>query len=59
LNDWGGGDRETYKRLKEKAKNALIDTPVKNLLIGSCWSHQIGGVPSAVFAAKGCFKKIK
>ncbi len=115
MDNWGGGDRETYKRLKEKAKNALIDktsaivpglrqfiefddaatpltyerythntdgatsawswnpkkkfyqkgfsvqidTPVKNLLIGSCWSHQIGGVPSAVLAAKGCVKKIK
>ena len=25
MNNWGGGDREAYKRLKEKAKNALID----------------------------------
>ncbi len=115
MENWGGGDRETYKRLKEKAKNVLIDktsaiipdlrqhiefddaatpltyerythntdgatsawswnpnkkfyekgfstqikTPIKNLYIGSCWSGQIGGVPSAVFAAKGCAKKIK
>jgi phytoene dehydrogenase-like protein len=25
MNNWGGGDRETYRALKEKAKNALID----------------------------------
>jgi phytoene dehydrogenase-like protein len=25
MNNWGEGDRETYKSLKEKAKNALID----------------------------------
>ncbi|TET61768.1 MAG: NAD(P)/FAD-dependent oxidoreductase [Candidatus Stahlbacteria bacterium] len=25
MNNWGGGDRETYKRLKNRAKNALIE----------------------------------
>ena len=35
-----------------------IDTPVRNLLIGSCWSCQIGGVPSAINAACKCAKKI-
>jgi phytoene dehydrogenase-like protein len=25
MNNWGGGDRETYKLLKDRAKNALID----------------------------------
>jgi phytoene dehydrogenase-like protein len=35
-----------------------IDTPVRNLLIGSCWSCQIGGVPSALSAARKCAKKI-
>lgn len=25
MNNWGGGDRETYRNLKEKAKNALIE----------------------------------
>ena len=25
MNDWGGGDRETYRQLKDKVKNALID----------------------------------
>jgi phytoene dehydrogenase-like protein len=114
MNNWGGGNRETYKSLKEKAKNALIDktstlipnlrgaiefqdaatpltyerfthntegatsawswnpnkkfydkgmmtqikTPVKNLYIGSCWSVQIGGVPSAIDAAQACAKAI-
>jgi phytoene dehydrogenase-like protein len=35
-----------------------ITTPVRNLLIGSCWSSQIGGVPSAIGAACKCAKKI-
>jgi len=35
-----------------------IDTPVRNLLIGSCWSCQIGGVPSALGAARKCAKRI-
>jgi phytoene dehydrogenase-like protein len=26
MNNWGGGDKETYKRLKDKAKKALIKT---------------------------------
>jgi len=25
MNNWGGGDRETYKRLKDKVKNVLIE----------------------------------
>jgi phytoene dehydrogenase-like protein len=115
MNNWGGGDRETYKRLKDKTKNALIDktsaiipdlrkyiesdeaatpltyerythntdgassawswnpnkrfyekvfrvninTPIRNLYIGSCWANQIGGVPGAIKAALECVKKIK
>jgi phytoene dehydrogenase-like protein len=115
MNNWGGGDRETYKQLKETAKKVLIDkasalipdlrnriefedaatpltyerythntdgassawswnprtkfhknimkaqikTPVKNLFISSCWSVQIGGVPSAIQAALECAKRIK
>jgi phytoene dehydrogenase-like protein len=35
-----------------------IDTPVRNLLVGSCWSCQIGGVPSAIGAARKCAQKI-
>jgi phytoene dehydrogenase-like protein len=114
MNDWGGGNRETYRELKDKAKKALIEkatavipdlkehiefddaatpltyerythntdgatsawswnphkkfydqgmtanvkTPVKNLLIGSCWAIQIGGVPGAIGAAMKCVKSI-
>jgi len=38
--------------------SATIDTPVRRLLIGSCWSCQIGGVPGAISAARKCAKKI-
>ena len=114
MDNWGGGDRQKYRELKEEVKQALIakasavipgladriefsdmatprtyerytgntdgatsawswnpknkfyknimsvtiDTPVRNLLIGSCWSCQIGGVPSAINAARKCAKKI-
>lgn len=115
MQNWGGGSRDKYKRLKEKAKKTLIkkaetiipnlsnlaefedaatpltyerythntagassawswspkkkffsnvmgvkiETPVKNLYIGSCWANQIGGVPGALMAAYLCSKKIK
>lgn len=115
MNNWGGGDQEAYRQLKEKAMDAMIDsasrlipslkeyieykdaatpltyerfthntdgassawswnpkkkfykntmsvnieTPVKNLYIGSCWAMQIGGVPGALAAAYQCAKKIK
>jgi phytoene dehydrogenase-like protein len=36
-----------------------VDTPVKNLYIGSCWAMQIGGIPGALAAAYTCVKKIK
>ncbi|MDH4273255.1 MAG: NAD(P)/FAD-dependent oxidoreductase [Candidatus Aminicenantes bacterium] len=114
MDNWGGEDRQIYRELKEKVKEALIarastlipdladhiefsdlatprtyerytgntdgatsawswnpnnkfyksimsikiDTPVRNLLIGSCWSCQIGGVPSAIGAARKCAKRI-
>ena len=115
MNSWGGGDKEAYRQLKEKAMDAMIDsasrlipglkecieykdaatpltyerfthntdgassawswnpkkkfykntmsvnieTPVKNLYIGSCWAMQLGGVPGALAAAYQCAKKIK
>jgi phytoene dehydrogenase-like protein len=115
MDNWGDGDKEKYKQLKEKAAQALIkkakeiipnltdyiefqdaatpltyerfthntngassawswnpkkkfypktmsinvDTPVKDLYIGSCWANQIGGVPGALMAAYLCAKKIK
>jgi phytoene dehydrogenase-like protein len=114
MNDWGGGDRGVYRKLKEQAKNAVVSsasslipelrkhiefedaatpltyerythntegatsawswnpekrfykrmngthiiTPVRNLLIGSCWASQFGGVPGAVGAAVRCVKQI-
>jgi phytoene dehydrogenase-like protein len=114
MENWGGGDREKYRALKEGVKQDLVakaaavipglesrieysdlatpltyerytentdgatsawswnpknkfykspmgvhvETPVKNLLIGSCWSAQIGGVPSAINAARKCAKII-
>ncbi len=115
MNNWGAGNKERYKQLKEKARDALIkkaeevipclskyiefkdaatpltyerfthnsggatsawswnpkkkfypqfmslniDTPIKNLYIGSCWANQMGGVPGAIMAAYMCEKKIK
>lgn len=35
-----------------------VTTPVRNLLIGSCWAGQIGGIPNALAAAYLCAKKI-
>ncbi len=114
MNNWGGGDKEVYRQLKETAMDAMIEdasrlipglkecidykdaatpltyerfthntdgassawswnpkkkfyekimsvnieTPVKNLYIGSCWAMQIGGVPGALAAAYQCSKKI-
>jgi phytoene dehydrogenase-like protein len=115
MDDWGNGDREVYKRLKEKAKKTLIQrasavipkldqyidfedaatpltyerythntggatsawswnpkkwfyddgynirvtTPIKNLLICSCWAHQMGGIPTAIQAPQKCAEIIK
>jgi phytoene dehydrogenase-like protein len=42
-----------------KRHDVNIETPVKNLYIGSCWAMQIGGVPGALAAAYQCAKKIK
>jgi phytoene dehydrogenase-like protein len=39
--------------------NVHVTTPVKNLLIASCWACQIGGVPGAISAARACLKRIK
>jgi len=115
MDNWGGGDREKYKNLKDQVSQTLIskarklipdlekmiefkgaatpltyqrytgntdgatsswswnpnnkfhksilgtfvETPVKNLLIGSCWAMQIGGIPGAISAAQQCTKRIK
>lgn len=115
MNNWGNGDREVYKQLKNKAKKKLIQrastiipdleqyiefedaatpltyerythntegatsawswnpkkwfyddgfnirvtTPVKNLLICSCWAHEMGGIPTAIQAPEKCAEIIK
>lgn len=35
-----------------------VKTPVKNLLITSCWAHQMGGIPTTFEAAEKCAKLI-
>jgi phytoene dehydrogenase-like protein len=35
-----------------------VDTPVKNLLISSCWAYEFGGIPTAIKAAYMCAKRI-
>jgi phytoene dehydrogenase-like protein len=46
------------KRFHTQPMGAVVDTPVKNLLIGSCWATQIGGIPGAIEAAYQCVKHI-
>jgi phytoene dehydrogenase-like protein len=114
MNNWGNGDRQIYKKLKDKAKKALIEkasavipdlekyiefedaatpltyerytentdgatsawswnprkwyykdgynirvtTPIKNLLICSCWAHEMGGIPTAIQAPRKCAELI-
>jgi len=47
------------KRFFANVMGIDIETPVRNLYIGSCWANQIGGVPGALIAAYLCSKKIK
>ena len=47
------------KAFYKNAMSVNIETPVKNLYIGSCWAMQMGGVPGALNAAYQCAKKIK
>ena len=47
------------KRFYKSMMKTYVDTPVKNLYIGSCWATQIGGVPGAIHAAYACAKKIR
>ncbi len=45
-------------RFHPSTMRTFIDTPVKNLLVGSCWATQIGGIPGALNAALACAKRI-
>jgi phytoene dehydrogenase-like protein len=47
------------KKFYPSITSVNIETPVKNLFIGSCWATQIGGVPGAISAARQCLKKIE
>jgi phytoene dehydrogenase-like protein len=47
------------KKFYKNTMSVKIETPVKNLYIGSCWAMQLGGVPGALAAAYQCAKKIK
>jgi len=47
------------KNFYENAKGLKVETPVKNLLIGSCRAMQIGGVPGALAAAYQCANRIR
>lgn len=45
-------------RFYTRSTGIFVETPINNLLIGSAWAMQRGGVPGAVFAAYMCSKKI-
>jgi phytoene dehydrogenase-like protein len=47
------------KKFHKSMMKSYVDTPVKNLYIGSCWASQIGGVPGALGAAYACARRIK
>lgn len=47
------------KKFYDSTISVNINTPVKNLYIGSCWAMQVGGVPGAIAAAYQCANKIK
>jgi phytoene dehydrogenase-like protein len=47
------------KRFYRNVMGVSIDTPVRNLYIGSCWAMQIGGIPGALAAAYQCVRKVK
>ncbi len=47
------------KKFHRHIIKTYIDTPVKNLYIGSCWATQIGGVPGAIGAAYRCARRVE
>lgn len=47
------------KKFYSTPMDVKIDTPVRNLYIGSCWAMQIGGIPGALGAAYQCAHKIR
>jgi phytoene dehydrogenase-like protein len=58
----GASSAWSWNPKKKYYKNPMgvhVTTPVKNLLLSSCWTGQIGGVPTAINAAYKCMKLIK
>ena len=53
---WSWNPRKWFYK---DAYNIRIKTPVRNLLITSCWAHQMGGIPTTIQAAYACAKLIK
>jgi len=48
------------KKFYDRVMGSLeVETPIPNLLIGSCWATQIGGIPGAIAAAYAAFHKVK
>ena len=47
-----------HKKFYTRTFSINVKTPVKNLLIGSCWATQFGGIPGALSAAYECVKRI-
>ena len=48
-----------HKKFYKQFWSTNVTTPIQNLLIGSCWATQIGGIPGAIGAAYKCVKRIK
>ena len=48
-----------HKRFYKRTFSTNVKTPVKNLLISSCWATQMGGIPGALGAAYACVKRIQ
>jgi phytoene dehydrogenase-like protein len=56
----GASSAWSWNPKKKFYRNPLriyVDTPVRNLYVGSCWASQMGGVPGAIAAAYACAKK--
>jgi len=47
------------KQFYKNGLNVYVETPVKNLYMGSCWAMQLGGVPGALGAAYQCAMRIR
>jgi choline dehydrogenase-like flavoprotein len=53
---WSWNPEKMFHRSMLKAE---VTAPVENLLIGSCWATQMGGIPGAIQAAYLCAKVIQ